>query len=134
MPRLGLTTRIKKVKVTDGDTIKATFERTMSFRIIGFDAPEIFKPSCEAEKIHGMACKKKVQEIMEDAQEVVAFIPASKSDKIKDILSIGGRPEAHIFVDGTNLAIILEQAGFSKLDYTNISTEEAVSRWGNYKK
>ena len=102
MPPMGLITRIKNPTATDVDTLKGSFERIMSFRIIGFDGPEIFKPSCKAEKIHGMAGKRRLAYLIENSEDVVAFIPASKKDKIKDILSIGGRPAAHIFIDGVN--------------------------------
>ena len=52
--------KAKLIRVVDGDTIDAAVDVgfgitvTQRFRVDGYDAPEIYKPSCPQEREHGI--------------------------------------------------------------------------------
>lgn len=58
------------IRVIDGDTVEAlidlgfgVFKKT-KLRIDGIDTPEIYRPSCEAEKQHGMEATARANELL----------------------------------------------------------------------
>ena len=57
-------------KVVDGDTVYGTVDlgfgifARQKFRFVAIDTPEIFRPSCDAEKQHGFEAKKFVEKCL----------------------------------------------------------------------
>lgn len=57
-------------RIIDGDTVEATIDLGFNvfvkkkFRLYNLDTPEIFHPSCDAEKKHGLEAKKFAEELL----------------------------------------------------------------------
>jgi endonuclease YncB( thermonuclease family) len=51
-------------RVVDGDTISTTSRPRKYFRLVGFDAPEITRPRCEAELLHGARAKEYLKSLL----------------------------------------------------------------------
>lgn len=98
------------VRVVDGDTIrvkaKIWVDQTVevSVRLRGIDAPEIFRPKCDAEKVLARTAK----------ASVAAAAPVGSQVKITDITrdKYGGRVVASVITtDGETLAARLLAQG-----------------------
>lgn len=105
--------KAKLIRVVDGDTIDASVDVgfgiwvTQRFRIEDFDAPETFRPSCEAEKVHGLKAKERAIELLGNE----FLIESSK------VPGIYGRYGAKItLLGGRNFADIMIEEGLQKLD------------------
>jgi len=110
--RLGVVTR-----VVDGDTyyidvdLGFRMKASIPVRLRGIDTPEVYRPSCEAEKLHG-----------QDATEFVRHLLEGKEVGIRTYKSgIYSRWEADILIDYQGhedmyVAKILEMNGFAKRD------------------
>ena len=89
------------VRVIDGDTVEAMIDLGMGvwkkakLRINDLDTPEIYRPSCEAEKVHGMEAKAYAQELLM-CEGVELVFHTSKNPKIY------GRYSATIKIIGMN--------------------------------
>jgi micrococcal nuclease len=65
------------VRVIDGDTFEArvdiwpTVSATVSVRLRGFDAPEIFRPACEQERLKATLAKADMEDLLPIGQAVV---------------------------------------------------------------
>lgn len=110
--------KAKLINVVDGDTMD--FEVDLGFNIIhkirvrlaGIDTPEIFTPSCEEEKIHGLAA---AQYITDNFSHKEGRLYTQKDKKGKY-----GRYLAGFRVDRADLSISLINAGFEKKnDYSD---------------
>lgn len=55
-----------EVQVIDGDTFRVVkYEITVeTFRLVGYDTPEIFRPKCKYEKELGLKAKERLKEIL----------------------------------------------------------------------
>ena len=102
----------KVVRVVDGDTVDAVvdvgFGITVSqrFRIVDFDAPESWRPSCEEEKIHGLKAKERAQDLLLGKELIF------KTSKTPGIY---GRYGATIWLeDGTDFKEIMISEGLEK--------------------
>jgi len=100
-------------RVVDGDTFDAEVDVGFSitikhrFRLTEIDTPETWRPKSNAEAEHGAKCTSFVKQLMEMKQVLI------KSNK----LGIYGRYEASVTLpDGQNLATLLIENGFEKLD------------------
>jgi micrococcal nuclease len=71
------------IRVIDGDTIEALIDlgfgvfKKMKLRIDGIDTPEIYRPSCEAEREHGKAATSRATELL--MQQELIFHTAKKA-------------------------------------------------------
>ena len=110
--------KAKLNRVIDGDTfdlaIDVGFEITINthIRVLDLDTPEIFHPSCYAEKVHGFAAKLKANTLLREKDLVIL---TQKKGKY-------GRYLAHIFIEpeGLDFAKEMQDAGFQKKDsYVN---------------
>lgn len=88
--------KVKTVKrIVDGDTYDFEVDlgfgitNTQRFRLHGYDTPETYRPSCDAEYQHGIKATEFVEKAFFDANEIYV-----KSHK----LGIYGRYEAEVFV------------------------------------
>ena len=95
------------VRVIDGDTVKMRVpiwldqEIVVSVRLAGVDAPELFRPKCDAERAL--------------ARQAKSFVEAFLRDGEVDLVAIGqgkyaGRVVAHIEADGADLGDALVAA------------------------
>lgn len=113
----------KVTRVVDGDTYDINCDLGFSlqlnhrFRLRNFDTPEITRPSCEAEKLHGRQAKEFVRMLVEGKD---VYVQSFK-------LGIYGRYVADIFLinpDGSlgdSLATLLANEGLEKRkDYSEV--------------
>lgn len=118
-PPIGWTTTAKLKRVIDADTIVVSVEREFTVRLVDFDAPETHHPKTEAERQHGESATAYLEYLLKGAN-IVMCIPASENDRLKDIYSIGGRVQGHIFADGIDVRQKLKEQNFEKRsDYGN---------------
>ncbi len=105
--------KAKLIKIVDGDTIDAAvdvgFGITVSqrFRIDDFDAPETFRPTCDAERLHGLKAKERITELLSCDYFII------ESSKVPGIY---GRYGAKITLpDGRILKDVMISEGLTKL-------------------
>ena len=98
--------------IVDADTVDADIrlgfgiQVKLRLRVLDFDAPETFHPSCQAEREHGKEATNKAMEMLLDKKVV---IHTKKKGKY-------GRYLAHIFIEGKDFAVEMREAGFQKKD------------------
>jgi endonuclease YncB( thermonuclease family) len=65
------------LRVIDGDTFEArvalwpTISATVSVRLKGFDAPELFRPACEAERLQATLARRHMEELLPEGRRVI---------------------------------------------------------------
>ncbi len=103
------------IRVVDGDTYDIEIDlgfntrRTERFRLSGIDTPETWRPSCEAEKEHGMKATEFVKRLIEDEYIILTSTKCSAG--------IYGRYDCSIKLqDGRDLATVIKDFGFEKLE------------------
>ncbi|MES0828211.1 thermonuclease family protein [Ruegeria sp. SCP11] len=60
-----------EVIAVDGDTIDHGDDR---YRLVGFDAPETYRPQCRAEKALGLEAKARLTELVQSADQIELVI------------------------------------------------------------
>lgn len=107
-PDLGWTTPVKVERVIDGDTIEVSITRRFMVRLQDddgdFDTPETYRPKSEEEKTLGLLYTDFVKKQLQAASTITMHVGAFKDGEVRDLFSIGTRINAHIFVDGEDLA------------------------------
>lgn len=85
-------------RVIDGDTIKVRVgvwidqELIISVRVAGIDAPELFRPKCEAERQRARAAKVFAEKFLGDADVTLADIERGKyAGRVVARIEAGGR-------------------------------------------
>ncbi|MEM8770224.1 MAG: thermonuclease family protein [Pseudomonadota bacterium] len=97
-------------RVVDGDTVKARVaiwidqEIVVSVRLLGIDAPELFRPKCAAEKARAKDAKHFVENFLRGQTVTLTDIERGK---------YAGRVAARINVSGRDLSDALVSAGFA---------------------
>jgi endonuclease YncB( thermonuclease family) len=89
--------------VVDGDTVKAPYGVT--YRLLGFDAPETHFAKCDAERELGFAAKQRLEELL--ATSEVKVIESGKRDKY-------GRTLAQLTANGRDVGDILIGEGLAR--------------------
>jgi micrococcal nuclease len=104
--------RAEVTRVVDADTFDAIVDlgfgikATYRFRINDYDAPETWRPSCEAEKIHGKEATARAIELVINKPVIL------RSTKLPGIY---GRYGADIWLeDGRNYVEVMISEGFTK--------------------
>ena len=90
------------LRVIDGDTFAMN---GVKFRLIGYDAPESYRPQCERERRLGEAAKRRLDQILRGPGPF-EIIPG-KRDKY-------GRGPVSIVVDGQTIADMMIEAGLGR--------------------
>ena len=90
------------VTVVDGDTVDRMWRR---HRLVGYDAPEIRRSKCPAEREKAMAAKARLAELIAGAQRVDLVPTRSKGDPY-------GRALSRLEVDGVDVAVIAIREGW----------------------
>jgi endonuclease YncB( thermonuclease family) len=102
------------VRIIDGDTFEARIEiwpnveAVVSVRIRGFDAPELFRPSCEEERLQAALAKSTLEELLPSGQEI-SLVDVEEDSFSGRVISDVERVAATNAVD---LGILLERRGF----------------------
>jgi len=89
--------------VVDGDTIKAPYGVT--YRLLGFDAPETHFAKCDAELQLGLAAKERLEALLRTSE--VKVIESGRRDKY-------GRTLAHVTANGRDVGEILIGEGLAR--------------------
>ena len=89
--------------IVDGDTVKAPYGVT--YRLLGFDAPETHFAKCDAELELGLAAKQRLEELV--ATSEVKVIESGKQDKY-------GRSLATLTANGRDVGDILIGEGLAR--------------------
>ncbi len=95
-------------RVIDGDTVKMRVaiwldqEIVVSVRLAGVDAPELFRPKCDAERELARQAKSFVEDFLRDGEVDLSEIEQGK---------YAGRVVARIEADGADLGAALVAAG-----------------------
>lgn len=90
-------------RIVDGDTISTTQRPRKYFRLVGYDAPEITRPKCEAELLHGARAKLYLKGLLESPN--LLLLDTGNLDRY-------GRNLVHFWVGGKRLADLMIQAGY----------------------
>ena len=115
----------KVIKVTDGDTIKCIIDLGFdisvkaTFRFSKIDTPEIYSPSCKAEKIHGLQAKEFLNDLIYDKEIRIVSGKITKKIRKRKKMTKGkyGRWICDLFLlDGTDIQQLLINEGFKKKD------------------
>jgi len=98
-------------RVVDGDTVRVLAKIwvdqyvSVSVRLLGVDAPEIFRPQCEAERALGRQAKAFVEELVSGGAVILRDIDNDK---------YGGRVDARVETgDGADVGAALLAAGLA---------------------
>ncbi len=91
--------------IVDGDTIKvACGDRSGTARLIGFDAPESYRPRCQAEKRAGHHATKRLEWLLGHAHTIAPDVRGK--DKY-------GRTLLHLELDGVGLDKLMVSEGLA---------------------
>jgi micrococcal nuclease len=102
--------KVHVYRVVDGDTFDAQVDLgfgiyyKMRFRMRGIDTPETWRPSCDAEREHGLKATEFVDELIGGKEVTI------QSYK----MGIYGRYECDVILGKQTLAQILKDEGFEK--------------------
>ncbi len=89
--------------VVDGDTIKAPYGVT--YRLLGFDAPETHFAKCRAERELGLIAKQRLEELVDTSE--VKVLESGKIDRY-------GRTLAKLTANGRDVGEILIAEGLAR--------------------
>lgn len=90
-------------RIVDGDTISTTQRPRKYFRLVGYDAPEITRPRCEAELLHGARAKLYLKGLLESPN--LLLLDTGDLDRY-------GRNLVHFWVGGKRVADLMIKAGY----------------------
>ena len=89
--------------VIDGDTVRLSGQ---SIRLVGFDAPEIYRAQCDTERARGDAATERLRELLEGASSAqLVYLP--RRDQY-------GRDLARLLLDGRDVADIMVGEGLAR--------------------
>ncbi|MDX2263842.1 MAG: thermonuclease family protein [Hyphomicrobiales bacterium] len=89
--------------IVDGDTVKAPYGVT--YRVLGYDAPETHFAKCEAERRLGHAATRRFEALLSSGEVTVR--ESGRIDKY-------GRTLATVYVNGRNVSEIMIAEGFAR--------------------
>lgn len=104
----GRIVRVNEIRVIDGDTVSIRGERA-NVRLVGFNTPETYKPSCSAERAVGQRATARLGELLRSAN-VIEFegVTCSCRSGTHGTSSCNfGRQCGSLYVDGTDVGRIL---------------------------
>jgi endonuclease YncB( thermonuclease family) len=94
------------IQVIDGDTIKVD---GVTFRLMGFDAPETFYAQCPAEKELGEKAKARLEQLLVTAGPSGTRVLTVSPEKDR-----WGRGLARLYIGGRNVAQIMISEGLAR--------------------
>ena len=102
------------VRIIDGDTFEARIgiwpnvEAVVSVRIRGFDAPELFRPNCEEERLQAALAKSTLEDLLPSGQEILLVNVEEGSFSGRIVSTVERVAETN----AVDLGILLERRGF----------------------
>lgn len=90
-------------RIVDGDTISTTQRPRKYFRLVGYDAPEITRPRCEAELLHGARAKLYLKGLLESPN--LLLLDTGNLDRY-------GRNLVHFWIGGKRVSELMINAGY----------------------
>jgi micrococcal nuclease len=110
-------------RIVDGDTMEFLVDPgfdvqfTITVRVKNIDTPETYRPSCEAEKLHGEKASKRAKELLTDpltGEPVPVKLISYKRQFDRGFYS---RYLVHIILpDGRDYGDVMREEGLEKLD------------------
>lgn len=91
------------IRVIDGDTIE---RGGVHYRLLGWDAPEIFRPKCIGERRKGQAATARLRALI-DAAGTIRIVDSGEEDFFR-------RELASLMLDGVNAGYLLSREGLAK--------------------
>lgn len=88
-------------RIVDGDTISTVSRPRTYYRFVGFDAPEISRPRCDRELLHGEKAKRYLEGLLKEPG-LLWFDPGN--------LDIYGRRLVYIWIRGRNVSDLMVAA------------------------
>lgn len=132
-PPFGLTFKAKvENDAYDGDTVEVVITHKLKIRITNdernFDTPEKgWRAKDDAEREWAERACKFANNLIR-GKELVVHIPTDGSIKLGDVLSFE-RVVGFVFVDGKDLAVIMDDNGFSKrTDFKGVKGKKKVKK------
>lgn len=115
------TVPVRQIWVIDGDTLDVLVPTKDRIRIEGIDAPETYRPHCEAERAKGLAAKREAIRLVRAGRE--ATIVRHGTDRY-------GRTLGTVAIDGIDLGASLTALGLA-LPYQPGSDAKAarITHW-----
>lgn len=92
------------ITVVDGDTVDRGWQR---HRLVGYDAPEIRRAACDAERQRGLHAKARLAELLRSAQRVEMTCTTWRMDRY-------GRWLSRLTIDGRDVAEIAIEEGWGR--------------------
>lgn len=92
------------LRVIDGDTLE---HQGLSYRLKGYDTPEVLHADCDAEKALGNRATARLQAMIDAA--------SSMELRVEDERDRYGRGLAELWIDGRNVGPVLIGEGFARL-------------------
>ena len=102
----GWLSEVEYVKTVDGDTITFSITRIFNIRLRGIDVEEL-----NTEK--GENAKNFVDNLMQKANNIKAFVPSNNPQKLMDFNSFE-RIVGDVYINDQNLSTILRRKGYEK--------------------
>lgn len=86
-------------RIVDGDTISTTNRPRRYYRLAGFDAPEVWRPRCDKELLHGTKAKQYLKSLLDMPN--ITWLNTGQKDKYgRDLvyLWVGGKSISHLMI------------------------------------
>ena len=128
-PPIGWTTSSKIKRCIDGDTTIVAIEKILNIRLIDCWTPETRTKDLK-EKKRGLFCKKKLQQFLNNKQNVITYIPADQEGQIKDVFSLS-RVLGRIFVNEQDISEIMVARGYAARTKKELMSDEFKYRLDN---
>jgi len=113
------------IRIIDGDTIEVFIELGFNVyhrekvRLLGFDAPETFRPQTERERIGGKKVKEYLTSLLKDEKNL--YIKTKKRGKYGRYLGIILKKENNILISiNDNVKLFMESNNLTKKELRNI--------------
>lgn len=95
--------------VIDGDTVRSSSGET--YRLLDFDAAEIFHAECEAERRLGLLTRARLEALVAEGEAQGSLRMESQSPPRRDRY---GRVLGHLVVDGEDAGCLLIKEGYAR--------------------
>ncbi|MCU4653674.1 thermonuclease family protein [Roseibacterium sp. SDUM158016] len=121
------------LRVIDGDTFETrveiwpNIEAVVSVRLRGFDAPELFRPDCEEERLQATLAKAVLEELLPVGQEVRLEDVEAGAFSGRVVATVDRVAEAN----AVNLGILLERRGFVRWEPGDPDIDWCAGRGGD---
>jgi endonuclease YncB( thermonuclease family) len=120
------------IRIIDGDTIEIFIElgfdvyHREKIRLLGFDAPETFRPKTEEEKIGGEKVKEYLISLLKDEENL--YIKTKKKGKYGRYLGIILKKENNLLISiNDEVKLFMEKNNLTKKELRSIKIEDKIN-------